>query len=137
VEIRTATAEDIAGMLDMWRRAEAAPSVTDTADDLARVISNDRARVLVATDDDGTIIGSLIVTFDGWRAHVYRMAVDRAFQRRGLARRLVDEGEVWLRLQGARRLSALVEGDRPIAQAFWAAAGFELHEGMLRYVKSP
>jgi len=59
-----------------------------------------------------------------------------AHRRSGIGRRLVDAGEARLRAAGVKRASALVEGHRPIAQAFWSAAGFEQHEGMRRYTKS-
>jgi len=134
--VRHATSADVDGLLDLWRRAEAAPSPTDTARDLTRMIAAPHAVVLVAAVDDGTLVGSLIATFDGWRGHFYRLAVDPDERRRGLARRLVAEAEDWMRASGARRLSALVEGDREVAQAFWSAAGFEHYEGMRRYSKN-
>jgi ribosomal protein S18 acetylase RimI-like enzyme len=136
LSIRRATAGDIPAVLELWRRADAAPSVTDTAEDLARVVVAAHAHVLVAEDAQHEIVGSLIATFDGWRGNVYRMVVDPAHRRQGLALRLVADAEAWLRAAGARRVSALVEGTRPQAQAFWAAAGFNEYAGMRRYVKS-
>ena len=64
------------------------------------------------------------------------MVVDSSVRRRGIARRLEAEGERFLRDAGAVRLSALVEGDQPIAQAFWESVGFQHYEGMLRYSKN-
>jgi ribosomal protein S18 acetylase RimI-like enzyme len=135
VNIRDATNADIDGMLDLWRRADAAPSVTDTVGDLARVVAAPSASVLIAIDGD-MIIGSVIAAFDGWRGNFYRLVVDPAHRRSGIGRQLVDAGEARLRAAGVKRASALVEGHRPIAQAFWSAAGFEQHEGMRRYTKS-
>jgi ribosomal protein S18 acetylase RimI-like enzyme len=82
------------------------------------------------------VVGSLLATFDSWRGNFYRMAVDPEWRRRGLARRLADTGEEWLRDAGAVRLSALVEGDRDVAQAFWESVGFEHYKGMRRYSKN-
>jgi ribosomal protein S18 acetylase RimI-like enzyme len=132
---REATSDDVSAVLDLWKRAESSPSVTDTAEDLERAIAQPAAAVLVATDD-GAVIGSLIVTFDGWRGNVYRMAVDPVVRRQGIARDLFRAGEEWLRARGAKRVTALVEDDRPIAQAFWGAVGFEHQQHMRRYVKS-
>jgi ribosomal protein S18 acetylase RimI-like enzyme len=134
--IRHATTADVDGLLALWKRADAHPSATDTPPDLERVIDGAHAAVLVAVTDDGTIVGSLIVTFDGWRGNVYRMAVDPLARRRGLARRLVAAGEEWLRGAGAVRLSALVEGDNDAGQALWEAVGFEHYAGMRRYSKN-
>jgi len=134
--VRRATHDDIEGLLELWRRAEAHPSATDTPPALARVIAAPQAAVLVAVDRDGMLVGSIIATFDGWRGNVYRMAVDPKARRRGLARRLAAEAERWLRDAGAVRFTALVEGDNAVAQAFWAAVGFEHYEGMRRYAKN-
>jgi len=134
--IRHATKDDVDDVLELWRRAGAHPSATDTPHDLARVIDAPHAAVLVAVAEDGTLVGSVIAAFDGWRGNLYRMAVDPEERRLGLARRLNTEAEDWLRAAGARRLSALVEGDREIAQVFWEAVGFEHYEGMRRYSKN-
>jgi ribosomal protein S18 acetylase RimI-like enzyme len=134
--IRHATKGDVDDLLELWRRAGAHPSATDTPHDLARVIDAPHAAVLVAVAEDGTLVGSVIAAFDGWRGNLYRMAVDPKERRLGLARRLNAEAEDWLRAAGARRLSALVEGDREIAQVFWEAMGFEHYEGMRRYSKN-
>ena len=134
--IRHATKDDVDDVLELWRRAGAHPSATDTPHDLARVIDAPHAAVLVAVAEDGTLVGSVIAAFDGWRGNLYRMAVDPKERRLGLARRLNTEAEDWLRAAGARRLSALVEGDREIAQVFWEAVGFEHYEGMRRYSKN-
>jgi len=66
--IREACTADIDAVLQLWKRAGAHPSATDTANDLGRVIDAHHAAVLIAVDADGTIVGSLIATFDGWRA---------------------------------------------------------------------
>ncbi len=135
MNIRDATTSDVELLLDLWRRADAAPSVTDTVDDVTRVVAAPTATVLVAVDGD-TLIGSIIAAFDGWRGNFYRLAVDPARRRAGIARQLVDAAEARLRAAGVQRASALVEGHRPTAQAFWSAAGFDHHEGMRRYTKS-
>jgi ribosomal protein S18 acetylase RimI-like enzyme len=136
VTIRPATSDDIVAVLDLWRRAGAHPSATDTASDLERVVAAPHAVVLVAANERKTVVGSLIATFDSWRGNFYRMAVDPECRRSGIARRLAGAGEDWLRAQGAVRLSALVEGDREVAQAFWESVGFEQYAGMRRYSKN-
>jgi GNAT superfamily N-acetyltransferase len=136
VEIRPATTADVRELLALWQRADAAPSVTDTAEDLARIVGLTHACVLLAHNADAAVVGSIIATFDGWRGNIYRMAVDPTHRRRGLALRLVAAAEDWLRGAGAKRVSALVLGERPEAQSFWAAAGYAPYAGMQRYVKT-
>jgi ribosomal protein S18 acetylase RimI-like enzyme len=133
--IRACRSEDADGVLELWRQAEATPSVTDNADDLQRVVSESKANFLVA-EVDGQIVGSIIGTFDGWRGNIYRLAVHPNYRRRGIARALVAEVEKRLTRQGARRITALVEKDHPWAWHFWEAVGYGLDSRIVRHVRS-
>jgi ribosomal protein S18 acetylase RimI-like enzyme len=83
----------------------------------------------------GEIIGSLIAAWNGWRGSFYRLAVRPDHRRRGLATRLVREGERHLRDRGARRLDAIVDSDELMAMDFWRATGFELQHDRSRFVR--
>ncbi len=133
--IRLATTADVDAILELWQRAGSTPSHTDNAAAVTRVVEAPHARVFV-DEEAGTVVGSLIATFDGWRGNVYRMAVDPEYRRRGRALGLVRAADEWFVAVGAVRVTALVEGDRPGAQAFWSAAGFAWQDGMRRYVKT-
>src|SRR6266481_2174993 len=102
--IRESRLEDVPTILDFWRQAEATPSVTDTADDLRQAIASTCAKLLVA-EVSGSLVGSIIGTFDGWRGNIYRMAVHPQYRRRGIARALVAEIEKRLVRQGAKRIT--------------------------------
>ncbi|HVV91640.1 MAG TPA: GNAT family N-acetyltransferase [Solirubrobacterales bacterium] len=134
--IRPGRDGDVAAVLDLWRRADASPSPTESAADVGGLLLRDPEALLLAEADDGTIVGSLIVGWDGWRATFYRLAVDPAHRRRGLASALVWAGEERLRALGARRSNAIVESHKPGAMAFWASAGYELQTSRSRFVKN-
>lgn len=135
LSLRACRLEDVVGVLELWRQA-AAPGITDTAEDLRRAIADSPAHVLVA-QVGSRVIGSVIGTFDGWRGNFYRLAVHPEFRRRGIARALVAEVEQWLGRQGAKRITALVEKDRPWAMSFWEAAGYRVDERVVRFVRNP
>ena len=135
VSIRACRLEDVAEVLELWRQA-AAPGVTDTPADLRRAIADSPAHILVA-EAGSRVIGSIIGTFDGWRGNLYRLAVHPEFRRRGIARALVAETDAWLARQGARRITALVEKDRPWAMSFWEAVGYRVDERVVRFVRNP
>jgi GNAT superfamily N-acetyltransferase len=135
LSIRACRLQDVEGVLELWRQAEATPGVTDTADDLRGVIRAGPAVVLVAECED-RLVGSIIGTFDGWRANIYRLAVHPDRRRQGIARALVAEVEKWLAQQGARRITALVEMAHPRAMAFWEAVGYPVDERVVRRVRN-
>ena len=121
MKLRRATQHDADEIVALWKRAGATASVTDRPDDVRRAAARDEVAFVIALSDDGEarIIGSIIGTFDGWRGNIYRLAVDPAHRRRGVARALVAE----------------VERDHPWAVSFWRAAGYLLDERMDRYVR--
>jgi ribosomal protein S18 acetylase RimI-like enzyme len=133
--IRPGRDADVAGVLELWRRAEASPSSTESSADVGGLLLRDPEALLLA-EVDGGIVGTLIVGWDGWRGTFYRLAVDPAHRRNGLASALVRAGEERLRALGAHRLNAIVETEEPDAMAFWSAAGYELQTARSRFVKN-
>jgi ribosomal protein S18 acetylase RimI-like enzyme len=136
--IRPARSEEVEQVLGLWREAETTPSVTDTREEVLKLFAEPAAVLLVA-EADGRLVGTVIGGWDGWRGNIYRLAVAPGYRRRGLARLLVAEADRSLHRMGARRITALVEGDHPWATDFWdslATSGYRYDEGMRRYVKT-
>jgi ribosomal protein S18 acetylase RimI-like enzyme len=132
--IRLASAEEAPNVLDLWRRADSQPTVTDSETALRALLAHDPEALLLAVDGE-SVIGSLIAAWDGWRGSFYRLAVDPGRRRRGLGTALLREGERQLRARGAVRLTAIVAADESHAIGFWLSAGYEQQRLRERFVR--
>ena len=122
-------------MLAVWRAAGSAPSVTDSVECVRGLLGREGSWLLVA-EEDGRIVGTLIAAWDGWRGHLYRLAVLPEARRRGIASALVRAGEERLRGAGAQRLSAIVLSDHADATGVWEAVGYVQQAEVGRFVKT-
>jgi ribosomal protein S18 acetylase RimI-like enzyme len=136
VHIRVACREDIDAVLSLWERARsAAASTPDDTDGILRLIEHTNDALFVA-EHQGLVVGALVAAWDGWRGNMYRLAILPAYRRRGIARRLVEAGHDALHAKGARRITALVAPDEAAATGLWHAAGYQLDENHLRFVRN-
>lgn len=135
MQLRRATSADTDAILALWKIA-AAPGITDTREDVLRITATERVAFILAIAD-GAVVGSIIAAFDGWRGNMYRVATHPDYRRRGIARSLVAEAERAFDAWGVKRITALVETDRPWAIHFWKAVGYDLDERVARYVRDP
>src|SRR3954447_7679863 len=86
VDVRTASAADVAAGLALWAAARSPNASTpDTPQSLERLLATDAAALLVA-ERDGVIVGALVAAWDGWRGGMYRLPGDPAHRRRRLPR---------------------------------------------------
>jgi ribosomal protein S18 acetylase RimI-like enzyme len=134
VTIRTGTNADIDAVLAFWRDATTEPSSTDDAASLSVLLAHAPDSLMLAGERD-TLVGTVIVGWDGWRGGLYRLAVAPSRRRTGIATALIEEAERRLRGLGAQRLHLIVAGDQEPARAFWRAAGYESTD-QLRFVKT-
>jgi ribosomal protein S18 acetylase RimI-like enzyme len=134
--IRPGGLDDVGSVLQLWAEAEAEPTHTDDAGSLRLLIHHDPSALIVAVgSDNGSIVGSVIATWDGWRGSVYRLVVAPPYRRLGLGRQLLDGAEARLFETGAVRLQAIVVDTAPTATGFWRASGWEEQDHRLRFVK--
>ena len=132
--IRRATVDDIAAVLELWKRAGAPPTHTDNVESLEGLLASDREALIVA-DADGVVVGSVIAGWDGWRGSIYRIAVAPEARRGGLGRRLLAAAEQRLTAAGATRLDAIVVETDEQAVEFWRSVGWEQQIERVRFVR--
>jgi ribosomal protein S18 acetylase RimI-like enzyme len=134
--LRPAVDRDIDAVLDLWRdAAENASRPPDRRAAVVALIERDPEALIVA-ERDGVLVGSVIAGFDGWRHHLYRLAVHPDHRRGGVGRALLDAAEARLRDLGARRLDAMVLDGNDLGHRIWTAAGYVPQDDWSRWVKT-
>jgi ribosomal protein S18 acetylase RimI-like enzyme len=124
VTFRFADKGDVADVLALWQIAaenDARPS--DDVTKTTALIECDAEAPEIATID-GRIVGSLVAGWDGWRAHLCRLAVHPAARRRGIGRQLLACAELRLKGLGASRIDAMVLEHDELGQSIWTAEGY-------------
>jgi ribosomal protein S18 acetylase RimI-like enzyme len=134
VEFRPAVIDDVDDILALWQVA--AENDARPADDASKVLG------LIARDPDalelalidGRIVGSLISGWDGWRAHLYRLAVHPDARRRGIGRALLGRATERLTALGATRIDAMVLQNNDLGQRIWTSEGYAPQDEWRRWV---
>jgi ribosomal protein S18 acetylase RimI-like enzyme len=135
VGLGIATPDDVPELLALWAvAAENDSRPGDTAQAVLALLEHDPGACLIARRGD-RIVGTLIAGWDGWRAHLYRLAVHPAARRRGIAQALLDAGAERLSSLGATRLDAMVLEGNELGQALWQASGYSPQAEWRRWIK--
>ena len=135
--LRVATSADVPGLLSLWAEAAENDSrPTDTREAVLALLSRDPDAVIVAAEDHGELAGSVIAGWDGWRYHLYRLAVRPAWRRRGVGRALLSAAEDRFEALGATRADAMVLVSNDLGQRLWQASGYSEQAQWRRWVKA-
>jgi ribosomal protein S18 acetylase RimI-like enzyme len=135
--IRAADATDVDAILALWRdSAENRSRPADTREAIDVLLKRDPDALLIAVDDTTAgLLGTVIVGWDGWRSHLYRLAVHPDHRRKGVGHALVAATEDRARALGATRMDAMVLDDNDLGQAIWLARGYTRQDDWRRWVK--
>jgi ribosomal protein S18 acetylase RimI-like enzyme len=133
-DIRPARADEAVAVLEFWRVAAEGTSISDDPDGVRTLIERDPAALLLAVDGE-RIVGTVIAGFDGWRCHLYRLAVDPELRRRGIGSALLDAAHRRFESCGGRRADAMVLERNETGQSTWNAAGYRREDHWRRWVK--
>ncbi len=136
IAVRVATADDVSAVLEFWSQsAVGGERESDTAGAVTSLIARDPHALLLAVDG-AEIVGSLIAGWDGWRCHLYRLAVTPSRRRQGIARLLIDAAEARFRELGGTRADAMVLNDNDLGTQAWAGAGYIQEDDNSRWIKA-
>jgi ribosomal protein S18 acetylase RimI-like enzyme len=116
---------DYEAAVELWRRVKGIEIAEgDDRESVAQFLARNPGLSRVAIDGSATV-GVALCAHDGRRGHIYHLAVDPAYQGRGLGKRLLDECLEGLRRTGVKRVIIMVADDNPRGRGFWRRSGWE------------
>jgi ribosomal protein S18 acetylase RimI-like enzyme len=125
IDTREFSIGDYDAALQIWQRVEGLEIAEgDDRKSVAQFVARNPGLSRVAIDGPA-IVGVALCGHDGRRGHIYHLAVDPAYQGRGLGKRLLDECLDGLRRARIQRVIILVAVDNQRGAAFWKRCGWE------------
>lgn len=121
MKMRSATPEDEAAVIALWRACGLTVPYNDPSADFRFALGKPNSDVLVTED----LSGSVMVGHDGHRGWIYYLAVTPDRQRQGLGRALVMAAEQWLFQRGIVKLNIMVREHNHAVAAFYEKLGFD------------
>jgi ribosomal protein S18 acetylase RimI-like enzyme len=134
LRIRAAEPDDLDAVLAFWKTSAEGRSISDDRDGVERLIARDPGALLLA-ESQGEVVGTVIAGYDGWRCHLYRLAVAPGRRRQGVGTALLRAAEERFTALGGRRSDAMVLTRNETAHHAWRAAGYTAQEQWRRWVK--
>ncbi len=134
VRIRPFAFVDYPDVLPCWRRCDGEGVVVGSADEPEAIrvfLERNPGLSFVARTEADTCVGSLLAGHDGRCGYLHHLAVDEAWRRQGLGRRLVDAALAALAAAGINRCHLLAFADNRIGVAFWEAVGWRCRDDLV------
>ena len=115
--------------MSLWSICELTRPWNDPNRDIDRKLARD-AENLVVLEEDGELIGSVMVGYEGHRGWINYLAVHPAHRRQGLGRLLMDEAETRLRGLGCPKVNLQVRNSNEAAREFYRQIGYTFDEAV-------
>jgi len=127
--------KDYNEVVSVWKESGLRKSPGDSRDEIRIKIRRDPELFLVAEDNDGKIIGTLLGGWDGRRGWIHHLGVIPFHQRSGVATKLVEEVERRMKRKGVVKVNAMVYESNGRSLKFFEKMGYEIDRTLLKHGK--
>jgi ribosomal protein S18 acetylase RimI-like enzyme len=127
IEIRSFQTGDEAQVVDLWKSCGLTVPYNDPRRDIQRKLRVQGDMFLVGVMD-GIVIATAMVGYDGHRGWVNYLAVAPEHQRKGIARRLMEEAEIRLVAMGCPKINLQVRTSNTGVIKFYEKIGFKMDD---------
>ena len=115
--------QDTDAVVALWQACALTRPWNDPHKDSARKLAVQPQLFLVA-EHQGTVVGTVMVGYEGHRGWVNYLAVSPDHQRRGLGRQLMEQAEEALLALGCPKLNLQIRHDNEAVRRFYEALGY-------------
>jgi ribosomal protein S18 acetylase RimI-like enzyme len=127
--VRSYRPEDREALVSLWSICELTRPWNNPDRDIDRKLARDGDNLLVL-EEDGSLVGTVMVGYDGHRGWVNYLGVHPAHRRCGLGRLLMDEAEARLRALGCAKVNLQIRTSNTAASEFYRRIGYSLDEAV-------
>jgi ribosomal protein S18 acetylase RimI-like enzyme len=124
MEIRVFALQDSEAVVQLWHDCGLYRPWNDPHKDIARKLSVSPELFWVGVDEQGEVMASIMVGYDGHRGWINYLAVHPKHQRQGHARQLMQRAEAELTALGCPKLNLQVRVGNEAAIAFYESPGY-------------
>lgn len=112
-------------LMELWQRAGLPFRAhgRDSREALIRQLKSG-LQAVIALEHEGDFLGAVVVTHDGRKGWINRLAVDPAHQRQGLGSQLIRESERFLGSQGLQAIGVLVNKENAASISTFTKVGY-------------
>jgi GNAT superfamily N-acetyltransferase len=127
--LRHLTVDDYDAIIRLWKDA-GLQSVRLQGRDSHDVFEAQLAagQMVIGLEDDGQLIGAVLVTHDTRKGWINRLAVHPDHRRKGHATELIAAAEQELRARGFQIFAVLIEADNNASRELFAQEGYKAHD---------
>lgn len=126
MNIRPYSELDESAVIELWNACELVVPWNDPRKDIQRKLDVGRDLFLVAENDEGHIVGSVMGGYEGHRGWINYLAVNPALQKGGLGRLLMDQVEALLLEKGCPKINLMVRASNTQVIDFYERLGFKV-----------
>jgi ribosomal protein S18 acetylase RimI-like enzyme len=128
---RPMTIDDYAEVYRLWQSSEGVGlGTSDGLQEISRFLARNPDLSQIATVD-GQVAGAVLAGHDGRRGYLHHLAVSAEFQRRGIARGLVERCCEQFAEQGIQKCNVFVYKQNVQGRAFWQHIGWNGRDDLI------
>lgn len=124
MKIRVFALQDSEAVVQLWHDCGLYRPWNDPHKDIARKLSVSPELFWVGVDEQGEVMASIMVGYDGHRGWINYLAVHPKHQRQGHARQLMQRAEAELTALGCPKLNLQVRAGNEAVIAFYESLGY-------------